>query len=119
MNFRDQLIPCELCDKPFVFTVTEQRRLHAAGQETTPPARCPGCRLRDPQTGRWSGQVKWFSQEKGYGFIARADDEEVFFHRSQVARDALALLQEGTRVAFDQISTPRGQEAQDVQIVSE
>jgi CspA family cold shock protein len=119
MNFRDQVIQCELCGKRFILTVTEQRRLHASGQEVSPPTRCPDCRLRDPVTGRWTGQVKWFNHEKGYGFIVRADNEEIFFHRSQIAHDALAALQEGTRVVFDQMSTSRGQEAQDVQIVSD
>ena len=117
MNFRDQLVQCEQCDKRFVFTVTEQRRLETQGQPLTPPTHCPGCRLRDQDTGRLSGQVKWFSLEKGYGFINRVDNQDVFFHRSQVLDAPLASLQEGTPVTFDQVSTERGEEAHQVRVV--
>jgi CspA family cold shock protein len=118
MNFRDQQLTCTVCGKTFFFTVTEQRRLAESGQEVLPPTRCGSCRTRDPETGRWYGQVKWFSREKGYGFIVASSGDEVFFHRSQVDDESLMALEEGLAVAFDQVSTDRGLEARDVKVES-
>jgi CspA family cold shock protein len=126
MNFRDRPVTCSVCGKTYIFTVTEQRQLSESGQavldpqadEIEPPANCPSCRLRDPETGRWSGRIKWFSQEKGYGFIAKPNSDEVFFHRSQVVDEPLVSLEEGTPVTFEQVSTDRGEEARQVQVES-
>jgi len=127
MNFRDQRLTCSVCGKAFVFTVTEQRRLYESGQgvrdpqsdELVAPERCPSCRLRDPETGRLSGHIKWFSYEKGYGFIVKPDANEIFFHRSQVIDEPLASLDEGVAVTFEQVSTEKGDEAREVRVESE
>jgi CspA family cold shock protein len=127
MNFRDKAVTCEVCGKQFIFTVTEQRKLYQASQngdqagkgEITPPTRCSTCRMRDPETGRLHGRVKWFSYEKGYGFIVKPDDDEIFFHRSQVADEPVVALDEGTPVTFDEVMTDRGAEAQQVKVTSE
>lgn len=116
MNFRDQQLTCTVCEKSFIFTVTEQRRLNELGREIVPPTQCPSCRLRDPETGRWSGRVKWFSREKGYGFIVKPDGEEIFFHRSNVVEGALASLEDGTPVVFEQIEGVKGPEARQVEV---
>jgi CspA family cold shock protein len=118
MNFRDQQLTCTDCRKEFIFTVTEQRRLHNSGHETAPPLACPSCRTRDPETGRWSGHVKWFSPEKGYGFIVSANGDEVFFHRSQIVDESLMALEERTPVSFEQVATERGPEAHQVKVES-
>jgi CspA family cold shock protein len=118
MNFRDQQLTCTVCGKTFIFTVTEQRRLHGSGQEVVVPTQCSGCRLRDPETGRFSGRVKWFSREKGYGFIVKSDGDEVFFHRSQVTDGSLDSLEDGTPVTFDQVAGRRGPEADQVEVRS-
>jgi len=119
MNFRDKALTCTVCGKRFVFTVTEQRRLFAAGQELREPTNCPNCRVRDPDTGRWFGRIKWFSSEKGYGFIVKPNSDEIFFHRSQVIDEAIESLQEGAPVTFDQVATDRGAEAQQVRLESD
>jgi len=127
MNFRDQPVECTVCGKPFIFTVTEQRRLHELGQpvfdpesrEIVAPKKCPSCRLRDPETGRWTGRIKWFSHEKGYGFIVKPDADEIFFHRSQVVDEPLAELKEGASVTFEEVETDRGSEARQVRVESE
>ncbi len=122
MNFRDQRVTCSVCEKTFIFAVNEQRQLDRSGQVVAPPTRCAGCRTRDPETGRWSGRVKWFNGEKGYGFIVKADGGEVFFHRSQVTDDvrhdasAVTVLEEGTPVTFELVTTERGPEANQVQV---
>ena len=127
MNFRDRPETCSACGKTYFFTVTEQRQLSESGQavldpqsnEIVPAANCPSCRLRDPETGRWSGRIKWFSDEKGYGFIAKPDFNEVFFHRSHVVDEPPVSLEEGASVTFEQVSTERGEEARQVQVESE
>jgi CspA family cold shock protein len=126
MNFRDRPVSCSECDKTFIFTVTEQRRLQESGQdvrdpqsnEIVPPSSCPSCRQRDPKTGRWSGQIKWFNPEKGYGFIVKPNADEIFFHRSQVIDEPLVSLDEGSSVTFEQVSTDRGEEARQVKVES-
>jgi CspA family cold shock protein len=126
MNFRDQPVTCSACGKTFIFTVTEQRLLYTSIQaasglsssEIVAPTLCPDCRLRDPETGRLSGRIKWFSHEKGYGFIVKPNADEVFFHRSQVVDASLESLQDGTPVTFEQVSTERGEEAQQVRVES-
>lgn len=127
MNFRDQPVECTVCAKPFIFTVTEQRRLHESGQPVFDPEsneivalkKCPSCRLRDPETGRWTGRIKWFSHEKGYGFIVKPDANEIFFHRSQVVDEPLVELKEGASVTFEEVETDRGSEARQVRVESE
>ena len=47
------------------------------------------------------GTVKWFSNEKGYGFIEREQGEDVFVHFSAIAMEGYKTLTEGQRVEFD------------------
>lgn len=124
MNFRDRHASCETCGRTFIFTVTEQRQLYESGKavldsesgESIAPAECPSCRMRDPETGRWTGQVKWFNAEKGYGFIVKPDADEVFFHRTQVDSEDLANVVDGVAVTFEEVSTDRGAEARNVKV---
>jgi CspA family cold shock protein len=50
---------------------------------------------------RYLGTVKWFSAEKGYGFIARADGEDVFVHQSAIQAEGYRTLEEGQQVQFE------------------
>lgn len=63
---------------------------------------------------RESGRVKWFSSEKGYGFIERDGAEDVFVHHSQISMEGFRTLDAGERVEFDIVSGDRGPKAQDV-----
>jgi CspA family cold shock protein len=47
-----------------------------------------------------TGTVKWFSDQKGYGFIAREDGDDVFVHHSAIQEAGFRTLQEGERVEF-------------------
>ena len=47
------------------------------------------------------GTVKWFSESKGYGFIATDEGNDVFVHYSAIQIDGFKNLQEGQRVGFD------------------
>ena len=60
------------------------------------------------------GKVKWFSAEKGYGFIEREDGGDVFVHFSAIQEDGSKSLSEGQEVEFDIVDGPRGPQAANV-----
>ena len=60
------------------------------------------------------GKVKWFSAEKGYGFIEREDGSDVFVHFSAIQDDGFKSLTEGQNVTFDIVDGNRGQQAANV-----
>ena len=60
------------------------------------------------------GKVKWFSAEKGYGFIAREEGDDVFVHFSAIQSDGYKTLDEGQEVCFDIIEGERGPQAANV-----
>ncbi|MGC9467439.1 MAG: cold-shock protein [Anaerolineae bacterium] len=60
------------------------------------------------------GVVKWFNAAKGYGFISREGDEDVFVHYSAIQTDGFRKLVEGQRVEFSLEETPKGLQASDV-----
>jgi len=64
-----------------------------------------------------SGTVKWFNAEKGYGFIARDDADDVFVHYSAIDMSGYRTLDEGQRVEFDVGPGKKGEEAQNVRVV--
>ena len=47
------------------------------------------------------GTVKWFSPEKGYGFITRSDGDDLFVHFSEIKMEGFKTLDEGAAVSFD------------------
>jgi CspA family cold shock protein len=61
------------------------------------------------------GTVKWFSNEKGYGFIERAGGDDVFVHHSAIAMEGYRTLTEGQRVSFEVVQGPKGAQAANVQ----
>lgn len=64
------------------------------------------------------GTVKWFSDDKGYGFIERDDGEDdVFFHFSVLEGDGFKTIDEGAEVEFDQEMSPKGPKATRVEKV--
>ncbi len=63
---------------------------------------------------RENGRVKWFSSEKGYGFIERDGAEDVFVHHSQITMEGFRTLDAGERVEFDIVAGERGPKARDV-----
>ncbi|MFL5799075.1 MAG: cold-shock protein [Actinomycetota bacterium] len=64
------------------------------------------------------GTVKWFSNEKGYGFIARPDGDDVFVHFSAISGDGYRSLAEGQEVEFDVVDGPKGKQAANVRPVA-
>jgi CspA family cold shock protein len=65
------------------------------------------------------GTVKWFSRRRGYGFITKADGEDLFFHRSEVHQGEGELLEEGQKVEFQIRETNKGPEAFNVSVLPE
>lgn len=61
-----------------------------------------------------TGTVKWFSNDKGYGFISREEGEDVFVHYSAVQGSGFRTLREGQRVEFNVEEGPKGLRATDV-----
>jgi len=61
-----------------------------------------------------TGTVKWFSQEKGYGFITRSDGPDVFVHFSAIQGEGFRNLDENQEVEFDVVDGPKGPQAANV-----
>jgi len=57
------------------------------------------------------GTVKWFNQSKGYGFISRAEGEDVFVHFSAIEAEGFRTLREGEEVEFAVEESPKGLQA--------
>ena len=125
-RFADKMLQCEDCETQFVFTVSEQREMTESGQPVTDPELCPNCRQKGPATtavgdkqespattvdsGGVRGKVKWFSRQRGYGFIiVEGSGEEIFVHRTNL--EGVYSLQEGQEVEFELEATPKGPEA--------
>lgn len=64
------------------------------------------------------GTVKWFSDEKGYGFISHEGGEDVFVHYSGIQSEGFRTLAEGQRVEFEVTQGQKGPQATNVRIVN-
>jgi len=62
------------------------------------------------------GKVKWFSKQKGYGFIEQENGQDIFVHFQSVIGDGFRTLEEGQNVEFDVIQGPRGEQASNVMV---
>jgi len=68
---------------------------------------------------RTAGTVKWFNDEKGFGFITpEGGAKDCFVHHSAIQAQGFKSLKEGDRVEFDMIQEPKGPKAQNVTLVS-
>jgi cold shock protein len=68
---------------------------------------------------RTTGTVKWFNDEKGFGFITPEDGaKDCFVHHSSIQADGFKSLNEGDRVEFDMVQEPKGPKAHNVVRVS-
>jgi CspA family cold shock protein len=63
------------------------------------------------------GTVKWFNDAKGFGFLSRANGEDVFVHHSAIKSEGFRSLKEGQAVQFDVVKGPKGYQAENVQVL--
>ncbi|MDQ7038670.1 MAG: cold-shock protein [Aquificota bacterium] len=67
----------------------------------------------------FTGTVKWFSKEKGYGFITRDDNQgDVFVHFTAIQKEGFKTLEQGQRVQFEIEEDPKGPRAKNVIILN-
>lgn len=57
------------------------------------------------------GHVKWFSDQKGFGFIRRDDGDDVYCHLSAIQSEGFKTLQEGQEVEFELVDSDKGPRA--------
>ena len=67
---------------------------------------------------RRTGQVKWFNDLKGFGFISQEEGDDVFVHYSAIEGDGFRTLIEGQPVEFDISEGPRGLQASKVSVAA-
>jgi CspA family cold shock protein len=75
----------------------------------------PSCKAKQEYAQLAEGTVKWFSNEKGYGFIEREGGDDVFVHFSAITMDGYKSLTEGQRVSFEVVQGDKGLQAANVQ----
>ena len=63
------------------------------------------------------GTVKWFSNEKGFGFIEREGGDDVFVHFTAINSEGYKSLTEGQKVEFEVVQGPKGAQAANVTTV--
>ena len=65
------------------------------------------------------GRVKWFNNEKGYGFIENPEKEDIFVHYSAINQEGYKSLMEGQNVEFTLLDTSKGYQATNVSVVND
>jgi CspA family cold shock protein len=60
------------------------------------------------------GTVKWFNATKGFGFIERENEKDVFVHYSEIGGEGYRSLDEGQKVEFSVVDSEKGPQAQNV-----
>jgi CspA family cold shock protein len=64
-----------------------------------------------------TGTVKWFNQEKGFGFIQQDNGPDVFAHFSAIQANGYRSLDENQRVEFDVVQGPKGPQADRIRVI--
>ncbi|PSJ47621.1 cold-shock protein [Zobellella endophytica] len=64
-----------------------------------------------------TGTVKWFNEEKGFGFISRSSGADLFVHFSSIQGDGFKTLKEGQPVSFVVTQGKKGPQAEEVELI--
>ena len=75
----------------------------------------PAAKKSSPGKGREHGKVKWFNVSKGYGFVTRANGEDIFVHFRSIRGEGRRVLREGQSVEFNVTQGDKGPQAEDVE----
>jgi cold shock protein len=63
-----------------------------------------------------TGTIKWFNDQKGFGFIERNEGDDVFVHYSNIQSEGFRSLKEGQTVGFNVVEGPKGLTAENVTV---
>ena len=83
---QDETRYCDRCGISFLGSIEEQ---HQAESVTRSARFCAGCRQLLPPAERERGMVKWYNRQKGYGFITRHQQPDLYVHRTAVEQGRL------------------------------
>ena len=61
------------------------------------------------------GTVKWFNESKGFGFLSQEGGADVFVHHTEIKSDGFRTLNEGDKVKFEVVESPKGPRASNVE----
>ncbi len=61
------------------------------------------------------GTVKWFNESKGFSFLAQEGGPDVFVHHTEIKSDGFRTLNEGDKVKFEVVESPKGPRASNVE----
>jgi cold shock protein len=89
--------------------IKKSRYVHLSADSPTPQMQG-----RQERVAQYKGQVKWFNNGKGFGFIGREDGPDVFVHYSAIRSDGYKTLNEGDEVEFDIVEGQKGPQAEAV-----
>jgi len=64
-----------------------------------------------------TGTVKWFNENKGFGFITGEDGVDIFAHFSQINSEGYKSLEEGQKVSFDKTRGQKGPQAENITVL--
>jgi len=75
-----------------------------------------GQKAKEACTQMIEGTVKWFNESKGFGFLSREGGPDVFVHHSEIRAEGFRTLNEGDKVKFEVVDSPKGPRAANVTI---
>lgn len=111
-QLQDETRYCERCGISFLWSIEEQHQ--ASALDKLSAQRCTGCRQLLPTPGRERGLVKWYHRHKGYGFITRYNEPDLYVHRAAVRE---GRLMQNDLVEFALGENQQGPAAQDVVVI--
>lgn len=75
--------------------------------------------MQSEVTVRQEGEVSWFNEQKGFGFITGDDGTDVFVHYTEIIRDGFQTLEPGERVSYGVMDEEVGPKATEVRLITD
>jgi len=91
-----------------------QKRGSGTGAAASSATASAGMAIQSPRGGKPTGEVKWFNESKGFGFIHDDSGEDVFVHFSAIVGEGFKTLNPGDRVEYDVVPGSKGKQAANV-----